>query len=281
MKYRGGASDFLTFVVVLTELCISCSKTDVIKNELIKSNEFDTVHIIAHRGFWRSESSNSATNSIASLRSAQEFNLWGSEFDVRITADSIPIVYHDETINGLSIKDNPYSAFSDIRLPNGETVPTLDNYLYVASEETNLTLVIEFKWQDSKAKSYLLIDKSIELLDKHNLLSPDRVVFISFSPIICQRLAELLPGFSIQALFTDKSLVDISNMGIDGIDFFQDILLDDPGIITIAHSLDMEVNVWPVNEKKLMRTLIYYGVDYITTDDPLALRSLLLELYGH
>ena len=45
--------------------------------------------IVAHRGFWNCEEAGYAKNSIAALRCAQEAGLWGSEFDVNITADRI------------------------------------------------------------------------------------------------------------------------------------------------------------------------------------------------
>ena len=57
--------------------------------------------VIAHRGFWNCEGS--AQNSIAALQKAQEIGVYGSEFDVSITADGIPVVNHDVDIDGLVI----------------------------------------------------------------------------------------------------------------------------------------------------------------------------------
>ena len=267
--------------ILLVVGAISCSKTPPInlpEDDPLKSNEHDFVHIIAHKGFWRADSSKPSTNSIASLKYAQDFKLWGSEFDVQMTADSIPIVYHDDDIEGVSIAKNPLAAFSKFKLPNGEEIPTLEKYLSVAARDKELVLVMELKWQRSKEKDFLLIDKSIELLNKYNLLSPDRVVFISFSTDMCERIAQLLPDFTVQELFSNMSLQNVLEMGLKVIDYYQDIFLDDPSIICNAHNLGMDVNVWTVNDKEDMRSLVNYGVDYITTDNPLSLRSLLIEM---
>ena len=53
--------------------------------------------VIAHRGYWKAEGS--AQNSLASLRKAAEAKVYGSEFDVQMTADGIVVVNHDNTID--------------------------------------------------------------------------------------------------------------------------------------------------------------------------------------
>ena len=61
--------------------------------------------VIAHRGFWNTEGS--AQNSLTSLRKAAEARLYGSEFDVQMTADSIIVVNHDNAIRGYIIEKTP------------------------------------------------------------------------------------------------------------------------------------------------------------------------------
>ena len=266
--------------IVILLCAISCSEhsTQVDSTEdPLKSNEHDIVKIIAHKGFWRSDQSQLATNSIAALLSANEYNLWGCEFDVQITADSIPIVYHDDSIEGVKFATNALSSFSIFRLPNGEEIPTLDSYLSAVPEGGDLVLVIELKPQSTKDMNNLLVDKSLDLLSQHDLLSKDKIVFISFSSEICERLANRLPDFTIQALFSNKSLAEVKRMGLSGIDYYQDILLSNPQIINEAHNMKLDVNVWTVNNLSDMQSLICSGVDYITTDEPLLLRSLMID----
>ena len=52
--------------------------------------------VIAHRGYWNCDGS--AQNSIASLGKAQKLGIYGSEFDVWMTSDGVPVVFHDATV---------------------------------------------------------------------------------------------------------------------------------------------------------------------------------------
>ena len=83
--------------------------------------------VIAHRGFWNTEGS--AQNSLTSLRKAAEARLYGSEFDVQMTADSIIVVNHDNAIGGYIIEKTPYSKIKSLKIKNGEYLPTLQSYL--------------------------------------------------------------------------------------------------------------------------------------------------------
>ena len=65
-----------------------------------------SVAVTAHRGYWKGNSA----NSIEALKKAQDFGFWGSEFDVQMTSDGVPVVNHDDSIGGVAIHDNPLSA---------------------------------------------------------------------------------------------------------------------------------------------------------------------------
>ena len=83
--------------------------------------------IVAHRGYWRTEGS--AQNSLTSLQKAADLGLWGSEFDVWITDDGVPVVFHDDSFDNMRIEDNSYAALMNHQLANGELLPTLQQYL--------------------------------------------------------------------------------------------------------------------------------------------------------
>lgn len=83
--------------------------------------------VIAHRGYWTCDGS--AQNSIKSLERAADIRVYGSEFDVHLTSDDVAVVYHDNTINNLKIQQVPYLTLKDLKLSNGETFPTLNEYL--------------------------------------------------------------------------------------------------------------------------------------------------------
>lgn len=233
--------------------------------------------VVAHRGFWNCEAAGFAENSIASLKAAQDNGFWGSEFDVHITTDDVILVFHNDEIDGARIDTCEAATFAEHRLANGEKVPTIDEYLTQGEKSDKTVLVIELKPEITIEREDALIDLSIEALESHNLLDPSRVVFISFSKYICDRIAAEYPEFINQYLEGDFSPEELAEFGINGFDYNSKAVLNDSTIVDRAHALGMSTNVWTVNKPEKMRKFIDLGIDAITTNEPLVLRELLGE----
>lgn len=231
--------------------------------------------IVAHRGFWNCEEAGYAKNSIAALRCAQEAGFWGSEFDVNITADSVLIVYHDGEINGKKIEEYPYSEFKDFKIANGETIPTIDEFLAQGKKYPATKLVYEFKPQSNPETENTFVNLAIANLAENGLLDPDRVMFISFSRNICERLALMLPGYTVQYLNSDMDPDQLDALNINGVDYNHEVFVKNPKWYRMARKNGMSVNAWTVNKEEDMVRMIKLGVDQITTDYPLELRALL------
>ncbi len=242
-----------------------------------KNPEEGAMGIIAHRGFWNCEEAGYAKNSIAALRCAQENGLWGSEFDVNMTADGVLLIYHDSKIEGKTIEDHPYSEFKDYKIANGETIPTLDQYLEQGLKYPETMLVYELKPHSCEEAENRLTDLTISKLKEYDLLNPDRVMFISFSYHICRRMAELLPEFTVQYLGGNKSPKELKEDGINGIDYHYGIFALKPEWAKEARKLEMSTNAWTVNKAGRMRKVIGQGIMYMTTDTPLDARRVLKE----
>lgn len=231
--------------------------------------------IVAHRGFWNCEEAGYAKNSIAALRCAQEAGFWGSEFDVNITADSVLIVYHDGEIDGKKIEDHPYSEFKDFKIANGETIPTIDEFLAQDKKYPATKLVYEFKPQSNPKTENTFVNLAIANLAENGLLDPDRVMFISFSRNICERLARMLPGYTVQYLNSDMDPDQLHELKVNGVDYNHEVFVKNPKWYKMARKNGMSVNAWTVNKEEDMVRMIKLGVDQITTDYPLELRALL------
>jgi glycerophosphoryl diester phosphodiesterase len=231
--------------------------------------------IVAHRGFWNCEEAGYAKNSIAALRCAQEAGFWGSEFDVNITADSVLIVYHDGEINGKKIEEHPYSEFKDFKIANGETIPTIDEFLAQGKKYPATKLVYELKPQSNPRTEDTFVNLAIANLAENGLLDPDRVMFISFSRNICERLARMLPGYTVQYLNSDMDPDQLDALNINGVDYNHEVFVKNPKWYRMARKNGMSVNAWTVNKEEDMARMIKLGVDQITTDYPLELRALL------
>ena len=223
--------------------------------------------VCAHRGFWQCEEAGYAQNSIASLRLAQEGGFWGSEFDVHLTADSVVVVNHDSDLNGIPIHTSTYRELLGTRLPNGETIPTLNEYLHQGAKSACM-LVLEIKPQDTVEATLTLAAQCVRQLKAHGLLDPERVMFISFSYDACKWIAANLPGFQNQYLEGNVEPERIKADGISGIDYHYIAFHKHPDWVARAHALGLTVNVWTVDDPEEMRYLRDLGVDVITTNRP-------------
>lgn len=225
-------------------------------------------NIIAHRGYWNCETGGMAKNSLASLKAAGEKGFWGSEFDVNMTSDGVLLVYHDSSIDGKRIDQNPYSTFKSVKLVNGESIPTIEQYFKLAKKYPNTKLVIEIKSHSTPELENKCIESCIKKLKKAKLYDPKRALFISFSINACKTAVELAPGFDVQYLGSDSTPEDLAALGITGIDIQYKTLINNPDWIQRAKAKNMVVNTWTVNKIEDMKTMLELGVDFITTDQP-------------
>ena len=233
--------------------------------------------IVAHRGYWNCEAGGFAQNSIASLKAAQDNGFWGSEFDVHITTDDVVLVFHNDDVDGVRIDTSAAERFAEHRLANGEKIPTIDEYLTQGEKSSKTMLVLELKPEITMEREDALVDKCIEALEAHKLLEPTRVMFISFSKYICDRIAAEYPDFINQYLNGDYSPEELADYDINGFDYHDKAILKDSTIVERAKKLGMSTNVWTVNKPELMQKFIELGIGAITTNEPMALREILGE----
>lgn len=248
-------------VVLLLSACANAPKTVQPK-------------VIAHRGFWKTE--HSAQNSIASLKLADSIGCYGSEFDVYFTADNDFVVFHDREKEGVSMINDSSAKICNMHLSNGENIPSLDTYLAAAKELKNAPrLIFEVKSLDDDERERESVPLILKRLQDADLLS--QTEFISFSLNVCKELIRLSPESKVYYLNGDLSPDELSELGFAGLDYNQKVLKDHTSWIRESHDLGLEVNVWTVNEEADLRYFIEQGVDYITTNEPLLLQSLLNE----
>jgi glycerophosphoryl diester phosphodiesterase len=99
--------------------------------------------VIAHSGAWKN--TGATENSIGALEHAIKLGCYGSEFDVHMSADSVLFVLHDHSIKGTHIEKSTAQELSQIKLENGEALPTLEAYLKAGSKQKKTRLILEIK----------------------------------------------------------------------------------------------------------------------------------------
>jgi glycerophosphoryl diester phosphodiesterase len=223
------------------------------------------VAIVAHRG----NSVSAPENTIASCNAARGFADW-VEIDVRVTSDGELIVMHDATVdrttNGTGEVES--MTFAECRrLDAGswfspsfsrERVPLMSEA--VLATMPDMRPFIERK----TGPAALYIDFVRSLRIEHE------AVIIAFDWDFLEEVETLSPAIRTGALgseaLTAADIQAIHSRGIDFIDWAHGAVTAET--IDLVHAYGMELHVWTVNNPGRMESLIEWGIDGITTDDP-------------
>lgn len=231
------------------------------------ANAQTKTQIIAHRGYWKTEGS--AENSISSLKNANRIKVYGSEFDVYISADSVLVINHNSTTTDhhLKIENTRFELLKNERLANDETLPTFESYLKEGKKCKNTKLIVELKPHSTKEKEDLLTASTVALIKKFKL--EDKVEYISFSQNIVKQLINISPKAKVYYLKGDLSPKQLKEMGCTGLDYEINLMKKNEPWFSEAKALGLKINLWTVNKKEDMLYCIDKGVDYITTNEPI------------
>lgn len=230
----------------------------------------NSVQVVAHRGFWNTPGS--AQNSIAALVKADSIGVYGSEFDVWLTADNKLVVNHDDAVGGFVIERSKAADVTAQRLPNGENVPTLEQYLD-AAQTLQTRLVFELKPHADKKHELRAVKLLLKMMKRKGLT--DRVDYITFSRNAFEALLKSVPeGTPVYYLNGEITPDELKQMGAAGMDYELAVLREHPEWIKRCHELGMKVNVWTVNSTEDLAWCISQGVDFITTNEPVRLQQM-------
>mgnify|MGYP000855926876 CR=1 FL=1 len=225
--------------------------------------------IIAHRGYWKTEGS--AQNSVAALMNADALDVYGSEVDIWLSSDGVPVVNHDADVlldgKKLRVQETSAAVLRKVKLANGEPLPTVEEYLTAFEKCRNARLIVEFKTHSDRKAEDELAEKVINMIHEKGL--QNRVEYISFGINFVNQVRKLNPAAPVYYLNGDLSPRVIKAMGAAGIDYHFNVLKKNPHWVKEAHDLGLKVNVWTVNTPDGIREMLDLKVDFITTDEPL------------
>ena len=216
--------------------------------------------IIAHRGYWRAEGS--YENSLAAIENAAKIGADGVEFDVWTTLDDVLVVHHDKSFGDLVITETNYDELIKNRLPNGEKLPSLKEYLQKLKEYPQLIIFLEI--EDIKAAQ--LVPSVVEQVRIKN-----KIHYISFMKYAGDMLLSANEGIHVELLVGESepiSPIKLKNEGYSGIDYSYTCFKSHPEIIYEAKQSEMTLSVWTVNSIEGYDWAFENGFDYITTDRP-------------
>ena len=227
----------------------------------------------AHRGF----APDGAENSMAAFQRAVDLGYRYLETDVRVTADGVPLAFHDSRLDRVTDRrgrliDLPWSAVRQARIGGSEPIPTLAELLD-AWPHTRVNIDV---------KSEAGVGPTIEAIRRTGTI--DRVCVAAFAepriaavrrvlgPRLCTALG---PGGAIglrwgRAPRSSARCVQ-APARIGRREFV------DRRYLAAAHAAGLQVHVWTVNDRAEMVRLLDLGVDGLITDAADVLRDVLVE----
>lgn len=237
----------------------------------IVKDDFNRNKVIAHRGAWKN--TGAPENSIEAFDHAVKLGCEGSEFDVHMSADSLPVVNHDPLIQGVSIAKSNSDQLLQLKLPNGETLPTLEDYLKRGIKQNKTKLILELKPAEiGKEHSIALTRRAVALVEA--LHAQAWVDYISFDYDVCKEVMKLAPYAKVAYLKGDKSPDELASDNFFGLDYNFSVLQKNADWVKEAKNRNLTVNVWTVNDKPLLEDFLKQNVDFITTNEPELLLSI-------
>ena len=165
-----------------------------------------------------------------------------------------------------------YEEIKDLKLKNGEVLPTLEDYLIQGKQNKGTQLILEIKPHKRVVNEDRAVTAILALVQKYQL--EDHVEYISFSMNICKELIRRAPAAQVAYLRGEVSPADLKVLGFTGLDYHYKVFEKNPTWIQEAKDAGLTVNVWTVDDPAVMQSMIEQNVDFITTDKPEQLKEI-------
>ena len=256
-------------------------------------NNFSKEHLLAaHRGFRALYPENTLLSIKKSINKCDFI-----EFDIQFTKDSIPILFHDDTLkrttNASSLKNfqKPYNVwdytYNELKLldisswfykedpfyqkerlkkvKKIERIQTLENVLEVVKKK-NLFINIEIKYNQLHILNKKHFQSVVDLISKYNL--EKNVLISSFEHSYVLLFKKLNPKLSTAALAHEKYPKDLisylKELRVDAYHINQKLATKK--LVKELIENGFIVNVYTINDKQKQKKLFSYGVKAIFTD---------------
>jgi glycerophosphoryl diester phosphodiesterase len=200
------------------------------------------------------------------------------ELDTMLSADGIPVVIHDSTVDRTTDGSGKVDQISTKKLRtmdagstfsskySDERIPLLEEIFTTFKNRA----LINVELKNYHNPSDTLPEKVVEIVNRIGVL--DQLLFSSFIPSNLKRIKQLIPDAQVALLcaggvlgYLLRSRVFLSVSPNHIHPHFKDI---SKSFIDKQHHMNRKVNTWTVNHQTDMIELINQGIDGIITDDP-------------
>lgn len=233
--------------------------------------------MVAHRG----ASAEYPENTLVAFEAAARAGADIVELDVRLTADGVPVVLHDEDLSVTTDGRGPVGevTLSEVKRLDAsgghgprQEVPTLAEALEVIGR-AGCGIDLEIKSLGSVDPTrQVLLEASLAVLEAADFPAP--VLVSSFNGFTLQRCRELAPelptGFLSSAAIEPRSALDYAQQA--GHDFVlpqaESVQEAGPGYVRDCHTAGVRVGTWTVDDEATLETFFRWGVDAVASNRP-------------
>jgi glycerophosphoryl diester phosphodiesterase len=244
--------------------------------------------IIAHRG----ASELAPENTIAAFQKAIDDGAEGIEFDIQLSKDNIPMVFHDDDLKRIAGRDSLVSELnsSDLRqidagswfnrlFPEkaqekftGERISTLREILDFLKGYKGL-IYIELKGIEDQNNE--LFSQAVGEVIKNSKILP-QIIVKSFNLDLLPLIKKHCPTVKTAALFSptvmillrkEKRLINIAKeLDVDGLSLH--FALVTKKLMKKASAQNLSVAIWTVDHQRWLKRGRRLGIDHIITNNP-------------
>ena len=237
--------------------------------------------VAGHRG----DRSNAPENTLPALQAALDSSLEFVETDVQLTADGVPVLIHDTTVNRTT---NGRGAVADFTLAKlrkldagewyaprfaGTRVPTLDEFLviFVASDKK---VLLELKGFWPKENVQVVVDQ----LQARGVQGRVTIASFDFTTLMnVEKIGPSLPRVIIRRELPADPVGLATHFGAIAILTSADSLRENPNAVEEMHEAGLGLLLYTLNSEERWGEALALGVDGIITDKPSTLDSWLAE----
>ncbi len=232
--------------------------------------------VVAHRGGIYNDPM-IPENSIAALHKSIALGCYAVEIDVHLTKDLVPVVFHDHEYNGISIEHTVYEKVKEIRLSNGEPIPTLNDFLKAVMTDPRIRVWIDMKRSKVSEERNVLLAQYVARDIQYNFAEKRaEVIAPMFDAMIAVK--QIAPQVKLYYIGVDKTPGTLRNLGFDGVNLQYKRYDQGEYNMEEAFAAGLYVGAYVVDDPAEMERLIKKGVHFITTNQPAVLIQVIEKL---
>ncbi|KMV32248.1 glycerophosphodiester phosphodiesterase [Photobacterium swingsii] len=221
-------------------------------------------------------------NTLAGIKKAAECGTTWVEMDVQLSADRVPVMIHDKTVNRCTngrgsvgkmsletlkqLDANAKFSGADKDLYSEEQIPTLEEALLLC-EQLGITMNLEIKIH-RKTEVLPLVEQIVKTVKQLNF-PLDKLVFSSFDLGVLTYCKTLYPEVR-RGLITSKNKRNMmrkaQELSLYSIHYDQSKLTEN--MATKIKAAGLQLHIWTMNEPDKAAMFRSWGVDNIITDYP-------------